>query len=172
MPIPIVILYSLNYSVLTGSGEVRKIAVELRARGMIERGEGAAPRLAVFGHFGVPVSVSVTSGQARVDEFDNRHTPLAGLVEEAVEQKAGGVCLAFREEGDLRHRLDAARNHDPGHVVPTAGLFERVEAGKTSAAFRQDFRHGSRRKIVATRPIPPTSENRRGANIGGPISAL
>ena len=86
--------------------------------------------------------------------------------------------LGGGEEADVG-RHPGPREHDAGgHRVPVAGLVEHVEAGEpagagSGAGRRRSLRaHFSRRRIAASRPMPPTIVTSSGASSGGPISML
>ena len=60
----------------------------------------------------------------------------------------------------------------PGSPGPKCVLVRRRRSRGTPLAHPGWHDHGSRRRMAASSPMPPTIENSSGANIGGPISAL
>ncbi len=147
---------------------------------LVQGGQRLGPGLGVGRQVGVVPAVGLQLGQPRVDHLQHRHAGLLVLVEDQVQQRPGHGLLGRREVADRRRWPDPSQD-DPGRDrVPGVGLAQHVEALETrlvppggGPAARQSGPHQSlRRRIEASRPMPPTMVISSGANSGGPISRL
>ena len=122
------------------------------------------------------VSPSASRASTMLQDGDLLVILLAG---EQVEQGGGTGGLGGGEERDRRLRAYPRRHQVGGHLVPVPGLAQDVESAEPVAGTgllplvrARAVVHFSRRRIAASRPIPPTIVTSNGASRGGPISML
>ena len=117
----------------------------------------AASRASTISSTGRPVAVSLALAGEQVEQGARRR-----LLRSVKNFSAGG--------GPVLAVISVGR-----HLVPVPGLAQHVEAGEPARPLRGSpgrAAHCSRRRIAASRPMPPTMVTSSGASSGGPISML
>ena len=192
-PVPLLgpqVLHRLDDGPLILQRGLRQLA---RAGGLavlVEEAQRVPPGLAVFWHVGVAPAVGLLLRQPGVDLRDDLDLRLAVLVlaEQPVAQRGRRGLLGGGEEPDVRRPSDPGQDDARRHRIPVARLVQYVEPGEPLVGGRADTGRGSgvrrsscpalaaghfsRRRIAASRPIPPTIVTSSGASSGGPISRL
>jgi hypothetical protein len=181
-PVPVAglpVLHGLDEHQLIASRRVSEGGPAALGRVGVQAGQGVPPGLAVLGHVGVPPAVRLPRGQPRVDHVQDEDLLVILLAGEQAKQGGGAGGLGGSEEGDRRLRAHPRRHQVGGHLVPVPGLAQDVESAEAAGGTgllplvrARAVVHFSRRKIAASRPIPPTIVTSNGASRGGPISRL